>query len=456
MAAKTYELVVTSPMGKKEGGLKIAISGTTFTGSLSFMGQDVEIENGQFNKEGNFSGYSIIKSPIGKMKCEVTGTIIDDIVTGQVKTKMGNITFVSKIEGDTGQESVPTVESLLKKERHPEKSRNFRENKGVPMSIDAATVLTAKPDKVMDSWYISCACESNGHKLGFVWHQMFHASGFSTAELLLMDGESGKSFTNLHMSETDEQTFTSMNHLQVVSPIATLIDTGNGWTLKAHTENGTLEATILPKDDIYVGATGALELHRGALSYEYAYPNMVVNGKIVLDSIEYPFSDAVAWFDRQYAELISGGHSIGAENMFSAGADGNGTSWLWAGMSLCNDSVAMMMTDINDAEKRSAFATLTHENGTHVNTKIDVSYDEIWQSKKSGYYYPNKINVKVPYEDITMTLEVICSNDFHHTGGGLDQAGCQSLCKVDGVYKGKDFSKLQIVEFVGNTCGDWL
>lgn len=95
MTMKTYKLIITSPMGKKECTLNMDPVEARFTGTFSFMGQEVEIRNGQTNKEGGFFGEVTLKSPIGRMDCKLIGTILNEQVNGKLKTEMGNMPFVS-------------------------------------------------------------------------------------------------------------------------------------------------------------------------------------------------------------------------------------------------------------------------------------------------------------------------------------------------------------------------
>lgn len=104
-------------------------------------------------------------------------------------------------------------------------------------------------------------------------------------------------------------------------------------------------------------------------------------------------------------------------------------------------------------DERYSLATIYKENKTQVNVSIEISYDKIWKSKKSGQYYPRSIDIFVPTENIELHLELIPDNpEFYRENGGI--CGCQSLCRVTGHYGNIKIDRRQILEIIGDLCGD--
>lgn len=326
-------------------------------------------------------------------------------------------------------------------------NKNLMKNSGVPVFIDVENVLPAKSDRDLDSWYIACAFKKDGKKFGFEWHQMIVKGQFSTTEFLLMDGATGKSYTSSHISPVDEETLALDNILKVVSPFGCLEGNRENMKLKLSTDKGAVDVSFKVKDDFFAGATGLLNFLGD--SYEYAYPNMIGNGTLTIAGEEYEFTNAVAWFDRQYS-----GINTGASDMVETKTEKDfNKAWLWIGTSIGKkNNMGLMITDVYENNRRNAFATISHEDGTHINTLIDVKYDGIWTSEKTGSSYPNTINVKIPYENIDLTFNVLVNNEFSHKNNGTH--GCQCLCDMTGKYKNQDINDVQIVEIIGNLCGE--
>jgi hypothetical protein len=91
----TNEILVSTPMGELPGKVRLNIDGTNLSGVLSFLNNDNMFNGGTIeNGKVTFSGE--LKTPMGKMAYNVTGTFINGRIEAVAKTKMGNLKIKSK------------------------------------------------------------------------------------------------------------------------------------------------------------------------------------------------------------------------------------------------------------------------------------------------------------------------------------------------------------------------
>ncbi len=79
----TYNVTMSSPMGKQTGSITLASNGSELTGSMSQMGNTIDILNGAIDGE-TLSWESKVTSPMPMtMKC--TAKVEGDTISGEVK-----------------------------------------------------------------------------------------------------------------------------------------------------------------------------------------------------------------------------------------------------------------------------------------------------------------------------------------------------------------------------------
>lgn len=329
-------------------------------------------------------------------------------------------------------------------------TKNTLPNRGVPLFVDISKDLLPKADAALDSYYVNCCFEADGKQLGFEWHEMIYRlpqGNFTSTEFLLMNGSDNHFFPNTLSEPVTQNDSIPDGQLTISSSIGELTGDQKEMTLRLNSDKGNVNVSLRPRKEVlYNGTTGLLNL-AGSKSYEYAYTNMAVEGTVTIDGKEYKVKNATAWFDRQWSgtpDAVSGADPM---NMMSS-------SWLWLGMPLNDDlSAAVSLWDLYADGGRNACATILNKNGTQINVPINISYDDIWTSSKSGNKYPGKVHVAIPEEKLNFTLEALITNpDFVHSDGN-GAPGCQVLCKVKGTYQGKAFSRNVIVEMIGDLCG---
>lgn len=91
----TYNVMLKTPMGVKKGELIISSENSVMTGKLVVMGNDNLLET--VNIDGNhfiFTGE--IKTAMGKVSYQCTGSVDGDNIEGIAKTKKGNMSLSGK------------------------------------------------------------------------------------------------------------------------------------------------------------------------------------------------------------------------------------------------------------------------------------------------------------------------------------------------------------------------
>lgn len=95
----TYQVVLHTTMGKKNGSLNVQAKGETIGGTLSIMNYENLIDEGRF--DGN---HCILKGLLNTLMGEVSYTIVcvieGDILNGTVKTSKGDMRLTGKKQTD--------------------------------------------------------------------------------------------------------------------------------------------------------------------------------------------------------------------------------------------------------------------------------------------------------------------------------------------------------------------
>jgi len=318
-------------------------------------------------------------------------------------------------------------------------------NNGIPMFIDDAADLPAKKDTGFDSWYVISSFTFEGKQYGFEWHQQSISGQYITAEFLLMDGDRNIYSNNAYDGPIAENAGASEDLLDVYCPLGRLSGNREEMKLSLKTDDGSVDVVLKPRKAILCnGTTGLLQFLNGD-SYEYAYPNMDIEGSMTLKGRTIPIQNTTAWFDRQWGFQKS--------NAISEGTGLNKMAWLWLGLPLKDGKESLSLWDSYCASGRNNFATILREDGVQYNVPATVTYENIWTSEKSGNSYPRTVTVSIPEAELSLKLSFISENpEFYREGIAIN--GCQSLCKVTGSYQGESIDCCNILELIGDVCGE--
>ncbi|WP_314590936.1 SDR family oxidoreductase [Paenibacillus terrigena] len=88
----TYKGTLKTPMGTQEVTFVYRVNGDKLTGTVTLMGNTVDIENGKPTQDG-FTHQYRMKTPVGKVKVQVTGKLDGNKIVGEIKIPVGTIPF---------------------------------------------------------------------------------------------------------------------------------------------------------------------------------------------------------------------------------------------------------------------------------------------------------------------------------------------------------------------------
>lgn len=327
--------------------------------------------------------------------------------------------------------------------------KNELTNKGIPLFVDKDKDMPGREGATFDSFFVDFEFEAeDGNRYGVVWHMQSQFGRFITAQVLLADPANAKYDNTGIAVEADDNTYISNSKLECVSSIATLTGNSREMHLKFEVENASGEFTLRPRETVlYNGTTGLLLFLSSMDNHQFAFPNMDVEGTLILNGTEHKVRNTTAWFDRQWG-FADTSHDL---------LEGNGMnrlSWLWIGFPLNEAKTeAISCWDSYARDGRYAFATICNENGTQTNHKMEVTYKDIWTGKRSGASFPGAVHVSIPTAEIDFEMTVLPGNpEFYHPENGL--CGFEALCKIDGTYKGDRIDRYCFLEIVGDCCGE--
>lgn len=327
-------------------------------------------------------------------------------------------------------------------------SRNSMKNNGLPMFADPVKDLNGKGAIMMDSYYFNAAFEAEGKILGIQWHQQTNdtpAGKNVSVEFDIMDGSEHSYSPHATLLPLGKDAGADEKSLRVFSPLGVVQGDSHRMSAKLRDGDDGMDLVFdIQPQILYNGAMGMIRF-LGTDSYEFAYPNMVMNGTVTYKGKVYTVKDQKAWFDRQWSFKPNGIESIVAAPGVTQ------LSWLWTGMNLSDDGTeSISLWDAYGAKGKNSFATIVYPDGTNINYLMDIDYGDLWVSEKSGNTYPRTVRISVPKAGLTMTCRAMI--DDPEAVSPL-VSGCQGLVEVTGTYKGKEFRRYTIQEIVGNLCG---
>ncbi len=95
MVDGTYNVMLKTPIGVKKGELVLISDGNILNGKMIVLGQENAFIPGKTDGTAfSFSGE--LKTAVGKMAYDCSGSVEGDAITGSVKTKKGTLTITGK------------------------------------------------------------------------------------------------------------------------------------------------------------------------------------------------------------------------------------------------------------------------------------------------------------------------------------------------------------------------
>ena len=316
----------------------------------------------------------------------------------------------------------------------------------LPTFTNIHSDIITKPEETTDSWYLRTNFISEGHIIGFEWHQMVVRPllilSMSVMDFLVMDATD-----DIYLSHEVSGRATASNgpikgKCCVNSKYGCFQGDEHKQKLDLVADDSEIHVEVYPKKAIHNGCTGLLPL-AGLNSYQFSFPNADIKGTVTIKGKTYHIENAVAWFDRQWTKA-----SI---------KDVDSPHWLWLGMNLNKENtVSMSAWDVvKDRNKWGCFATIVDENDVHALHPISITYKELWDSKLTKNKYPKKFHVSIPTADTEMDFSVLQKDpEFYKGFGKFAMGGSQALCKVTGHYQSEVIDSIEIVEVLGDFGGN--
>ena len=321
------------------------------------------------------------------------------------------------------------------------------EKQQLPTFTNVHYDLKTKPEMTTDSWYVRTNCLSKGHQIGFEWHQMVvrPVRGFSMSvtDFLGMDATSDIYLVHSTSGLGGKHNGPAKGACHVESKYGVFEGDEYGIKVDFSTEDCEVHAALTPRMILHNGCSGLLPL-LNAFSYQFSFPDALMNGTLRIKDETYPMNNAVAWVDRQYTK--SKMKNVPSPN------------WLWLGMNLDMETgVAMSLWDpANPNDSYKCFATIADRNGVHSMHPATVGYYEMWNSKLTKNLYPAEFRVTVPTADIALWCRTLQSApEFYKGTAGIYSGGSQALIQVNGHYGKKMIDSVEIVEVLGDFSGKY-
>lgn len=86
----TYAISIKTPMGLKKGELTLAGNDGILTGKMSALGKENEITPGTYSGD-DFAFSGELKTAVGKLAYNLSGTVNGNELSGVAKTKKGDL-----------------------------------------------------------------------------------------------------------------------------------------------------------------------------------------------------------------------------------------------------------------------------------------------------------------------------------------------------------------------------
>lgn len=327
--------------------------------------------------------------------------------------------------------------------------KNLLPNNGVPMFAFPAQDLPGKGVIMMDSFYFNATFKAAGKQMGVQWHQQTNVTPMGPcvmAEFAISDATEHTYSPHAVVVPYGEAAGAAEDKFYVFSPLGVVEGDETQMTAKLSEGDCAMDLTFkINPQVIYNGSMGMIRF-LGTDSYEFGYPNMDINGVVTYKGKEYKIENEKAWFDRQWSFEPNGIESIVPMPGMAL------LSWMWIGMNLTEDgSESVSLWDAYGAKGKNCFATIVTADGTNRNYLMDVEYDNLWVSEKTGNTYPKTTKISIPDADLFFT----CTSLIDDPESASDfVSGCQDVVKVIGTYKGQPIERIVGQEIVSNLCGE--
>jgi predicted secreted hydrolase len=305
----------------------------------------------------------------------------------------------------------------------------------VPVLVEAAADLAARPDRPNESWYVIAHVAAGGHRYGFLAHY-------------LTMGDAAKGFASSAVSITDETTGWYSRSESLLPPRTGLsqspgVDihtpniswTGNAsqMTLQATVPEGRIDVALRPRGAVlYNLGTGYFPMFADPQypNHEYGLPAIDTSGTLTIEGRTLKV-EGQSWLDHQWGPLPD----------FAT----TGAGWTWLGLTLSNGvKISLWKTRLNTT---NTWATVLAPDGTHTIAEATLTpgTSGTWTSPDSHVTYPSHWTATIPGLRAALKINATAKNQELLVPGPRYEGSAA----VAGIFEGRPVTGSTYVEIAG-------
>ena len=206
-----------------------------------------------------------------------------------------------------------------------------------------------------------------------------------------------------------------------------------GITLQAEAGNLTVNLLLTPAMDVLPhGRDGIIDMGDGRNSYYYSFTNLMTEGYISVNGLEYVVSSGRTWMDHQW----------GNYTLF-------GMIWDWFSLRLEDGSAFMLFQfrNVLDTVKRTNWTYRTGGSSVTYGDEFSVQATRVYEDVKGKSTYPIDWIVEVPAIDASFLVTPLFDEQSLYEV--MTPRYWEGLCSVEGSIKGEKIKGSAYVELTG-------
>lgn len=306
----------------------------------------------------------------------------------------------------------------------------------LPVLVDAAADLTARPDRPNESWYVIAHVAAGGHRYAFVAHYLTSGDatqGVASSAVSITDEATGW-YTRSEVRLPPRGGLSQSHGIDIRTQNITWIGGASEMTLQAKVPEGQIDVILRSNGQVlYNMGTGYFLMFGDAKypNYEYALPAMDTSGTLRLNGRTENFVGQ-SWLSHQWGPMPD----------FAT----TRTGWSRLGLALSNGTnVSLWKTTY---ETTNTWATVLAPDGTHTIAEATLTPDTsgTWTSPDSHATYPTGWTVTIPDLDTTLELTAAAKNQELL----VPEPRFEGSATATGTYEGRPVTGSSYVEITGS------
>ena len=256
----------------------------------------------------------------------------------------------------------------------------------VPVFVDAAADLAARPDRPNESWYVIAHVKAGGHRYGFLAHYLAFGdatNGFTSSAVSITNETTGW-YSRSEVLLPPRTGLSQSPGVDIHTPNISWTGNASQMTLQAKLPEGQIDVTLRPRGAVlYNLGTGYFPMFADPQypNHEYALPAIGTSGTLTLEGRTLEL-EGQSWLDHQWGPMPD----------FAT----TGAGWTWLGATLSNGvKISLWKTHFNTT---NTWATVLAPDGTHTIAEATLTpgASGTWTSPDSHVTYPSHWTVAIP------------------------------------------------------------